>query len=305
LTRAEFAGSVELVTTRPESPLLIDTHVHVISPDEIHYPLRPFDASGAGWHEEIRVAGAELLSLMDDAKVDGAVVVQAMSAYQDDNAYAADTAREHPGRFTCVGIVDAVRDGAPERLEHWVDERGVRGVRLWGLDETGFLSPDDERYVTLARRAADLSVPVVVFATADQLPALGRALELYPDVPVALDHCGFPLPEEGPAPGRDDALRALARFENLHLKVTTRVLEPIEAAGGDPREWIQELAHHFGIERLMWGSDFPASHARRYAEHAELARHCAEPFSPADRERFLAGTALALWPELGRAAGSS
>jgi predicted TIM-barrel fold metal-dependent hydrolase len=97
----------------------------------------------------------------------------------------------------------------------------------------------------------------------------------------------------------------LARFENLHLKVTTRVLAPIEAAGGDPRGWIQGLADRFGIERLMWGSDFPASHARRYAEHADFARQCAEPFSPADRERFLAGTALALWPELGEKARSS
>jgi predicted TIM-barrel fold metal-dependent hydrolase len=285
--------------------LLIDTHVHVVSPDEIGYPLRPFDASGAGWHEEIRVAGEELLRLMDGAGVDGSVVVQAMSAYQDDNAYAADTARGAPGRFTCVGIVDAVREGSPERLRYWVEERGVRGVRLWGLDEEGFLSPDDERFVALARRADELGVPVVVFATADQLPALGNALERYPDVPVALDHCGFPLPEEGPASGRDEALRALARFENLHLKVTTRVLEPIEADGGDPRRWIASLADRFGIERLMWGSDFPASHARSYAEHAELARHCVEPFSAADRERFLAGTALALWPELEEGAASS
>ncbi len=86
--------------------MIIDTHVHVVSSDEKIYPLRPLGLSGSGWHDEIRISGDELLSLMDSAGVDAAVLVQAMSAYQDDHRFALETARKTPSRFTAVGVVD-------------------------------------------------------------------------------------------------------------------------------------------------------------------------------------------------------
>lgn len=278
--------------------MLIDTHVHVVSSDEETYPLRPLDVSGSGWHEEVRVSGEELLSMMDAARVDAAVIVQAMSAYQDDNRYAAETARKTPSRFTSVGVIDVLQPDPISRLDGWVRDFGIRGVRMSGFRDGGFLSPDDERFREPTARAHSLGIPVVLFATSQQLPAVERALEAYPPVPVVLDHCGYPIPEEGPATGRDEPLLALARFENLYLKVTTRTLAPIETAGHDPKAWIARLADAFGMRRLMWGSDFPASHARTYAEHVAFARSCTEGFDPADQERFLSGTALEVWPEL-------
>ena len=273
----------------------------MVSPDEKTYPLRPLGASGSGWHDDIRVSGDELLALMNSAGVSAAVIVQAMSAYRDDNRYAAETARRTPARFTSVGVVDVLAPDPVGCLDRWVEDFGVRGVRMSGFLDGGFLSPDDARFRELATRALALGVPVVLFATAQQLPAVERALEGFPDVPVVLDHCGFPLPEEGPATGCEAPLLALARFENLYLKVTTRTLAPIEAAGQDPGAWLALLANVFGVRRMMWGSDFPASHARTYLEHVAFARICTEGFAEADRERFLSGTALEVWPELASA----
>lgn len=270
----------------------------MVSSDEETYLLRPLEVSGSAWHDEIRVSGDDFLSLMDSAGVDAAVIVQAMSAYQDDNRYAAETARKTPSRFTSVGVIDVLQPEPVGRLEGWFRDFGMRGVRMSGFRDGGFLSPDDERFREPAARAHSLGVPVVLFATSQQLPAVEQALEALPAVPVVLDHCGFPIPEEGPATGRDESLLALARFENLYLKVTTRTLAPIEAAGQDPGTWIARLADTFGMRRLMWGSDFPASHARTYAEHVAFARSRTEAFGPADRERFLSGTALEVWPEL-------
>ncbi|MFK7899011.1 MAG: amidohydrolase [Myxococcota bacterium] len=283
--------------------MIVDTHVHVVSHDEEQYPLRPLGVAGSGWHDVIRISGDELLTMMGSAGVDSAVLVQAMSAYQDDNRYTAETARKNPSRFTSVGVVDVLQPDPIGRLEDWVHNFGVRGVRMSGLQNTGFLSPDDTRFQAPVARAHALGIPVVLFATSAQLPAVKKALEAAPAVPTVLDHCGFPIPEEGPATGRDEPLLALACFENLYLKVTTRTLAPIEAAGQDPQAWLARLADAFGTHRLMWGSDFPASHDRNYAEHVAFARRCIEGFDSAEQERFLSGTALEVWPELGPHSG--
>ena len=60
-----------------------------------------------------------------------------------------------------------------------------------------------------------------------------------------------------------------------------------------------EARDEIGLSSIMWGSDFPASHDRNYAQHVAFARTCTQGFSGADQERFLSGTALEIWPELG------
>ena len=54
----------------------------------------------------------------------------------------------------------------------------------------------------------------------------------------------------------------------------------------------------FGAERLVWGSDYPQTHDRSYAALVELGRDACAGLPAADRDRFLGGNALRLWPEL-------
>ena len=66
-------------------------------------------------------------------------------------------------------------------------------------------------------------------------------------------------------------LLALADHRRLHLKVTSHVLE--DAAGRRRRRaFVERLAATFGAERLVWGSDYPQTHDRTYAELVALGR---------------------------------
>jgi predicted TIM-barrel fold metal-dependent hydrolase len=58
----------------------------------------------------------------------------------------------------------------------------------------------------------------------------------------------------------------------------------------------------FGAERLLWGSDYPQTHDRTYAELAELGRHACSRLAAVDQHRFLAANALRLWPSLAASA---
>jgi predicted TIM-barrel fold metal-dependent hydrolase len=58
------------------------------------------------------------------------------------------------------------------------------------------------------------------------------------------------------------------------------------------------MLDRFGATRLMWGSNFPATHDRPLKEQLALAREDLS-FASAEEQRWLFGeTALSFWPQL-------
>lgn len=264
---------------------IVDTHVHVVADDEARYPLNPSGVT-APWYREDPSSLERLLRLMDDAGVDAAVLVQAISAYRYDNRYTLDAARDAPRRCTPVVCADlAGTDPAAEARR--LLAAGGRGFRWVAIHDGGVAEP---RAVWDVVTAA--AVPAVVTILAEHLPALAAALE-HLRLPIALDHCGFADLTQGVPPELGD----LARFPNLHLKVSTIALDAA-GAGGDVRDLLPELVDRFGADRLMWGSDYSQTHDRPYADLVEHARHAASKLGDADRGWFLGATARRLWPEL-------
>jgi predicted TIM-barrel fold metal-dependent hydrolase len=269
--------------------LIVDTHVHVVG-DELQYPLNP-SGLGTNWFREVPVSVDEFAKLMDEAGVGRAVLVQAMGAYGFDNDYVLDAAASDPSRFKSVVIVDVAGDpaAAAATLRAVAIDRGATGVRLFALGDDWVGAPEA---APIWRAAADLGLLVVATLLAPQLPSLALALDRYPEVPVALDHCGFPDLSGGPPFPNAEPLLALSDRANLHLKVSCHVLEQL----ADPADLVDRLAGVFGAERLMWGSDFPQTHDRPYPALVELGGRACARLPPPDQAEFLAGTAMKLTP---------
>jgi len=286
--------------------VLVDSHTHVVSPDHDRYPLKPLgldqgvgaERKQAAWFHEVPASAEQLLDLMDEAGVAAALLVQGVGAYSYDNAYATDAARAHRLRLSSVVCVDPTADEAPATLRRWVHEHGARGVRLFTVTNPESTWLDEPPGYRLWEEAQALGIPVVVTILARQIPKLASALRRFPEMPVALDHCGFPDLRGGPPYERATALLDLAAFPNLRLKVTTHVLRLAEKDPAGPAAFVEHLAARFGAARLAWGSDYPQTHDRRYAEMVALARRACAGLDDAGRARFLGGTALELWPEL-------
>ena len=253
--------------------LVVDTHTHVISDDHLRYPLQVADYPGVEWVHEAPVTVDELLAEMAVAGVDRAVLVQAQGGYGTDNSYVVDARAAHPESFSAVVIV-----GDPAELDA-LAAAGAGGVRFYAIGGGGPLG--DERVWDAVRR---FGLRVSAATLPEYLPALGEALAAHPDVILALDHCGF-------AP---EAIGDHAHLSNLYLKVTPHVLD-----AGDPAAMLERLAEQFGLDRIMWGSDYSQTHDRPYSELADQARLACSNMSTSEQAQFLGGTALALWPELG------
>jgi predicted TIM-barrel fold metal-dependent hydrolase len=271
--------------------VIVDSHTHVVSADEGEYPLQctttdPTDPSS--WPVHARVTATELSCEMTECGVERACLVQGFAAYQYDNRYTIDSAETDPDRFVSVCVVDTLDAEAPGQLEQLARRSRMRGVRL----VTGFIKGDaglDSPGAQSVWDAADgLGLVVVAFTLGDQLETLARAARAHGQRPVVLDHCGFV------DVAKDfERLAELAPLDNLVLKVSTRVL-----VQDDPTRIVRQLADRFGAGRLMWGSDYPASHERSYSDWVQLAQTSTSQLSSEETEHFLGRTALQLWPEL-------
>ena len=275
----------------------VDTHTHIVSDDFDRYPLNPAGLPG-GWYREAPHTAEQLRACMDGAGIDRAVLVQGVGAYSFDNSYAADAALAYPDRFWSACCIDVVAADAPEKLDYWVGERGMHGVRMFAIAAPGASWLDDEATwpLHLLERAEKLGARIIATVVAHQLPQLRTLLTRLPNLVVSLDHCGFSLLASAPWEDASD-LFGLAEHPGVHLKLTTNVVDGVRERGGDASAAVEALVDRFGAGRLMWGSDFCQTYDRPYRELVKTGRQVAERLSVADRAAFLGGTAERIWGE--------
>jgi predicted TIM-barrel fold metal-dependent hydrolase len=238
---------------------------------------------------------------MDAAGIGSAVLVQATTAYGYDNSYVVESSRDDP-RFAAVGTVDPLRPDAAERLARAVAEGGLSGVRLFTQGSTvptqGEWFAAEETY-PFWRKAGELGVPVCVqmrLGTATK--QLEDVLDRFSEVTVLLDHLGYPAIAESPERAGAE-VAALARHPRLHLKLTHRNLEPLQAVGAAAAGFLGPVVGAFGAGRIAWGSNCPAAE-QPLDELVLLAREVLAILPEPARAEILAGTARRLYPKLAR-----
>jgi L-fuconolactonase len=273
--------------------VIVDTHVHVISEDQTRYPRRTGPLPE--WVQDL--SADTLLKLNRDAGIDRTILVQGYGPYLFDNSYAADCAVAHRDQFASVCIVDQNAPDATDQLAYWVQERGVRGLRLFTIEEPEPLI-DDPRTFPLWERATELAIPVCILMRSHQLERLPAPLEHFSQIPVALDHVALPRLREGAPYENLKPLFDLVRFPNLYLKFSSETLYASRRGKSTLREFFNRLVSEFGAKRIMWGSNFPATNDSGLKEQLLMARR-ELAFLSAEDQRWLFGeTALRLWPEL-------
>ncbi len=155
---------------------------------------------------------------------------------------------------------------------------------------------DGDAGAALWDTAVDLDLRIVATLLAPELPRLSTMLARHPDVPVVLDHCGFPDLRGGPSfPG----WRRCSRWPDTPVCTSRSRRTSSKPRANMRRRFVEHLADTFGADRLVWGSDYPQTHDRTYAELVALGRDaCAGLTASPIAARVLGGNALRLWPAL-------
>lgn len=278
---------------------LIDTHTHAISPDVERYPLAPVGGHQSDWSAKRPVSYQALLAAMDEAGIARAVVVQASTAYGNDNRYVVEAVKAHPDRFTGVFSIDVLAADAVVELRRWLDA-GLSGLRLF---TTGTTMPgqadwlDDERSFPVWEYAQANDVSICLQMTAGGIPALTRMLGLFPRIRVLLDHLARPDLAGGPPYDGAAALFALASHPGVYLKLTNRTIHEAARGASTAAAFFPRVVEAFGASRIAWGSNFPAAEGSLSTLLAE-AQAALSMLSDADRLSIFGDTARAIYPGL-------
>jgi predicted TIM-barrel fold metal-dependent hydrolase len=184
-----------------------------------------------------------------------------------------------------------------ERIDYW-QSQGLSGFRLFTTGSTmpgqaDWLGHPDS-FPAWAHAEAH-GIPVCLQMTMEGLPKLRDILTRFPRVNVLLDHCARPDLSGGTPYVAAQALFDMAAFPGVHLKLTNRTLDAASQGASRPADFLAAIVATFGVERIAWGSNFPAA-AGTLAELAQSARDVLAGLPPADQEAIFNGTARRLYP---------
>lgn len=282
---------------------IIDAHCHVIADDESAYPQAPLGGKQSAWAATRPVTAPQLAERMDATGIGAAVLVQATTNYGYDNSYVIDSARERPDRFAVVGTVNPLLDDAAARLTAVAESGELDGVRLFTQGSTvpvqgeWFAAPECYPFWEAAGKTG---IPVCLqMRLGAATPQLEAVLDRFPQATILLDHIGYPDIAASPARAGEEVAR-LARHPGLHLKLTHRSLEPLQAAGDKAVDFLRPVTEAFG-GRIAWGSNCPAAE-QPLDELVALAKGVLAVLPAAVQAEIFAGTARRLYPKLARSA---
>ena len=249
---------------------IIDTHSHLwLRQDTVvnGYPIRTLENGRSLFMGEVRqmvppfiIDGrntAEIfLSNMDYAQVTAAVVVQEfIDGLQ--NEYLADVQKRYPDRFIVCGMADYRLQGWLEQAKHLIAQ-GFKGIAIPGhrlqtpQGRVSLTCPDMiEMFRLMEQKGVFLSLTLEDGAI--QVPEVEEVIQECPDLKIAIGHFGMVT-----VPGWMEQIR-LARHKNVMIEsggITWLFNDEFYPFKGAVRA-IREAADEVGMDKLMWGSDYP------------------------------------------------
>ena len=270
--------------------ITIDTHTH----------------AGPNWFEPIEM----LVCQMELNGVDKAVLIQhgrpEFGHY--DHEYLFQCLDKYPGKFAIVVILDTKNINSLRDLERY-RERGAVGIRL--NPDTRSPGPDS---LAIWRQANDLGMFVSAMGTvegfaSDQFTDVVGEL---PELPIILEHLagggeGASFPRNGKGPEKPylqfNKAMELSKFPNVYIKVhglgeiinRPNVLNKNYITGfyGELPPLIDIAKDAFGVDHMMWGSDYPPVSGREGYRNALMGVKEYPAFDKSDEIEWVMGkTAL-------------
>lgn len=200
------------------------------------------------------------LSNMDYAQVSAAVVVQEfIDGLQ--NGYLREIQRQYPDRFLTCGMADYLQEGFYEQVLKLIAD-GFRGIAIPGhrLMGRSLVSSEMMRMFRLME-ANHVFLSITLEDGDRQVEELEEVIAVCPSLKIAIGHLGMANPPQTPCWENESWRRQilLARHDNVMIEsggitwLYNAEFYPFPSA----IRAIREAASLVGMEKLMWGSDYP------------------------------------------------
>lgn len=272
--------------------LKIDSHQH----------FWRFDPIRDGWiTDDMKVIQrnfmpGDLLPVLQEAGIDGCVVVQSDSS-EDENDFQLENAAAHDFIKGVVGWVNLWDAAIEQKLAYYrkfPKMKGFRHVLQGEADRASMLSPNFKRGIGLLKQFG-YTYDILIYP--DQLGYTRDFVAAFPEQPFVLDHIAKPhirdrfITDEWKA-----AIHALAAVSpNIYCKISGMVTEA-DWKNWKPehfRVYIDTVVAAFGMDRVMFGSDWPVCLvAGSYQQVLQIVQDYFSTFSQDEQAAFFGGNAI-------------
>lgn len=234
---------------------MLDTHHHLWSYNADDYPWIPANTPLAQNHLLVELEEATSLT-----GVTGTIAVQARQT-NEESASLLKIADQSDLIRGVVGWIPLVSENVDEDLELFSDNPKFVGIRHVLQDEPDAYFLRDDFHRGLSKLPAhDLRYDILLYQ--HQIPVATKLVDRQPELGMIIDHIAKPKAQKGRVEHEwRSGMKELAKRENiLGVKFSGLATEFPKEDEIDPdtiRAYFEETLEIFGVERVMFGTDWP------------------------------------------------
>lgn len=263
---------------------------------DAHQHFWKFDPLRDSWiNEDMKVIQRDFLPsdlepLLQKNNFAGSVVVQSDQS-EEENTFHLTNAEKFDFIKGIVGWVDLQAPNIKDRLEYYSQFKKMKGFRH-------VLQSEPQRDLMLkpafmngigSLKQYNFTYDILIFE--NQLQYVPSFVAAFPGQAFVIDHIAKPLIKGGDISDWKAGIAAVAQFENVHCKISGMVTEAgwNDWKKEDFKPYLDAVLEAFGINRIMFGSDWPVCLvAGNYEEVAGIVEDYFSSFSQEEQDKVFA-----------------
>ena len=233
---------------------MIDSHQHFWQVGRFDYPWMTSDL-GVLYRDYLP---DDLAPILERNGVKQTVLVQASNSVAE-SRWLLDLADANPFIAGVVGWVDLMSAEIEAQLDELCAHPKFKGVRHLVESE-----PRDDWLILPAvllglRKVSERGLSYDLLVHTRHLRFVPQVAESCPDLNLVIDHLAKPPIARNEIKEWSEALKPVARYPNIHCKLSGLVTEANWSSWqtDDLRPYVEYVLELFGVERMMFGSDYP------------------------------------------------
>lgn len=230
-----------------------------------------------------------------DVGVDKVMVIQAAPTDAETD-YLMSLTKQSDSLAGVVGWVDMTAPTIQvcERLHRLAANPAFKGIRpmLQDIEDIKWIL--NPHFTPIFRCLENLNLSFDALVRREHLDAILQIAKTFPDLKIVINHCAKPNIHTNEFDLWATSISRFSNLTNVYVKVSG-----LSTEAGRKQQSVEHFRHYFqhivavfGVERMMWGSDWPVVNINNhYQGWYELCRELVNSWTQRDQLRFWSGTA--------------